>query len=252
MTDNNIDFATHRRIWENNARQNAKWAVISDPRKIGSEWNDEEFFASGEGDVARTLDTLARLGIDIKAHDAALDFGCGVGRLTRALSARFRSVVGIDVSGSMIEQARAANSDRANCEFVANSAPDLRVLHGRKFNLILSLLVIQHIPPQYSEAYIKDLLSLLASDGALVVQIPSHRTATLRNKLRSMVPERLFRLKHALLRPDLPYITMYGIREGRVRELANASGVALVEAKADGLGGDDWISVTYCFQRKMH
>ena len=42
-------------------------------------------------------------------RDRALDFGCGVGRLTRALGTRFESALGVDISAGMIEQARRLN-----------------------------------------------------------------------------------------------------------------------------------------------
>lgn len=36
----------------------------------------------------------------------ALDFGCGVGRLTQALAAHFDEVTGVDISPSMIKLAK--------------------------------------------------------------------------------------------------------------------------------------------------
>ena len=47
-----------------------------------------------------------------RARALALDFGCGAGRLSRALAAHFEHVVGVDVSASMIETARALNRRR--------------------------------------------------------------------------------------------------------------------------------------------
>ena len=41
-------------------------------------------------------------------HGTALDFGCGVGRLTHALAPHFERTYGVDVSSTMIEQAQAA------------------------------------------------------------------------------------------------------------------------------------------------
>ena len=65
----------------------------------------EEFFATGEAEfahVSRVAETLGRPG----RRGRALDFGCGVGRLTRALGERFESAIGVDISAGMVEQAR--------------------------------------------------------------------------------------------------------------------------------------------------
>lgn len=41
-----------------------------------------------------------------RERGVALDFGCGVGRLTRALAAFFDRATGVDISSSMIEEAK--------------------------------------------------------------------------------------------------------------------------------------------------
>ena len=53
---------------------------------------------------------LEDLGVTV-SRGRALDFGCGAGRLTRALAARFESVVGVDVADAMLDKARALNAD---------------------------------------------------------------------------------------------------------------------------------------------
>ena len=57
----------------------------------------------------------------------AQGFGCGVGRLTRALADHFERVVGIDVAPSMIAQARAMNREYARCNFRVNRSVRLRL-----------------------------------------------------------------------------------------------------------------------------
>ena len=44
------------------------------------------------------------------ARRSALDFGCGIGRLSQALAEHFDQVYGVDISPKMIELARAAQS----------------------------------------------------------------------------------------------------------------------------------------------
>ena len=59
-----------------------------------------EFFASGQREIEGILAGLDGQGIRSEARHRALDFGCGLGRLTRALADSFDEVVGIERSES--------------------------------------------------------------------------------------------------------------------------------------------------------
>ncbi len=47
----------------------------------------------------------------------ALDFGCGVGRLTQALARHFNIVDGVDIAPSMIELANQFNRSGGRCRY---------------------------------------------------------------------------------------------------------------------------------------
>ncbi|PYQ82516.1 MAG: SAM-dependent methyltransferase, partial [Acidobacteria bacterium] len=80
-----------RRLWDAHAQSDPLWAILSDPAKHGGKWNLHRFFQTGVGEIATLLYELARLGVAVKT-DRALDFGCGIGRLTQALAERFTRV----------------------------------------------------------------------------------------------------------------------------------------------------------------
>ena len=65
------------------------------------------------------------------SHKRALDFGCGVGRLTQPLADHFEEVRGVDVSPVMLEQARQFNRHGDRCQYVWNDAADLRMFADR-------------------------------------------------------------------------------------------------------------------------
>ncbi|HVS84192.1 MAG TPA: methyltransferase domain-containing protein [Gaiellaceae bacterium] len=135
----------------------------------------EEFFGAGEREIARVLARGRRHGLP-RTFGAALDFGCGAGRLTQALARRFERVVGVDVAPAMIEAARALDASGGRAEFVLNEDPDLRRFADASFDLVYSNLVLQHMPPELAGGYVAELVRVLAPGGLLVFQAPSEKT----------------------------------------------------------------------------
>jgi SAM-dependent methyltransferase len=168
-----VDLTAQRRDWEDLSRLDPLWAVLSDPSKRFGGWRLEEFFASGERDVVDFLETCDRHGLPA-ARTAALDFGCGVGRLTRALSTRFNHCTGVDISEPMIDLARDLNRDTAGCEFRLNDRDDLALFEDESFDFVLSHIVLQHVPgPDAILRYVGELARVLRPGGALLFQLPS-------------------------------------------------------------------------------
>jgi SAM-dependent methyltransferase len=104
----------------------------------------------------------------------ALDFGCGVGRLTQALAGKFSECDGVDIAPSMIARANELNRFGNRCRYHVNDRNDLALFGDDVFDLIYSDIVLQHIPPEFGAAYIRDFTGVLAPGGVLVFQIPSH------------------------------------------------------------------------------
>jgi 2-polyprenyl-3-methyl-5-hydroxy-6-metoxy-1,4-benzoquinol methylase len=95
---------------------------------------------------------------------SALDFGCGVGRLTQALADHFDEVWGVDIASSMIEGARRLDRSGGRCRYLVNGRP--RVVRDASFGFILSLIVLQHLEPEYIRSYLREFIRLLAPDDA--------------------------------------------------------------------------------------
>jgi 2-polyprenyl-3-methyl-5-hydroxy-6-metoxy-1,4-benzoquinol methylase len=98
----------------------------------------------------RAIDLCQRLALRrwlrVAPGTRVLDVGCGVGRWSRLLAARGASVTGIDVSPTMIAEARrraTAAPLRGRCRFLVQDLAALQA--GEKFDLVLSVTVLQHI-----------------------------------------------------------------------------------------------------------
>src|SRR5207302_1736818 len=125
--------------WDDLAVLDPLWAVLSKPAFTHG-GSVEEFFSTGAGEVSGALDVARELGRPA-AFGCALDFGCGVGRLSRALAARFERCTAVDVSRKMLDAARRFNADVPNIEFVLNSRSDLSTFENGSFDLVYSSIV---------------------------------------------------------------------------------------------------------------
>jgi SAM-dependent methyltransferase len=163
-----------RAYWDRHARKDPMWAVLSDPAKQGRRWDLQGFMRNGEREIALLWNQLAQLQL-VPDHHTALDFGCGIGRLTQALARRFDRVVGVDISPSMVAVARDIDRYPSIVDYMCNPHSDLRDLHSRSCDFIYSNIVLQHVVPQLSIEYLKEFFRLLKPGGVLVFQLPSHQ-----------------------------------------------------------------------------
>ncbi len=162
------------RFWDAHARRDPLWAVLSDVGKEDRKWDVERFFETGFNEIALLFYQLDFNGIHVN-RGSALDFGCGLGRLSQALAPHFNRVVGVDVSSKMVETAATFNRFPEKVSYVSNPAAHLHCFPEKSFDFIYSNLVLQHILPDQALAYVRELLRILAPAGVLVFQLPSHR-----------------------------------------------------------------------------
>jgi SAM-dependent methyltransferase len=116
-----------RQFWDAHAQSDPLWAILSDPARKGRRWDLERFLQSGVDEIFLILHQLRSRGINVQRRPA-LDFGCGVGRLSQALAAHFARIDGVDLSFAMIELARSLNShgERLSRQRSAGSPPHRR------------------------------------------------------------------------------------------------------------------------------
>ena len=236
-----MSLAAQRRDWDELAELDPYWAICTTPGKRFGAWDADEFFATGEREVAAVLAEAEPLGVP-GARGEALDFGCGFGRVTRALAGRFERCVGVDIAPRMVDGARALNADRPTCEFRVNPGSDLAQFGDGRFDLVYSSIVLQHVPRRdWIESYLAEFARVLRPGGAIVFTLPSHIPLVYRAQWRR-------RLYHGLRRLGVPADTVYRrlrlqpiamsfLDEGSVRAALQRGGARVLHAHTWGASG---------------
>lgn len=156
--------------WERRARRNAMHYVAD----FRPEWDDEAaFFQTGLDDTEKLL-AAAQWGDT--SGGRLLEIGCGVGRMTRHLAARFAEVDGIDISPTMIRRAKELNAAVPNARFHEGNGVDLSTFHDATFDFALSYIVFQHIPDEQAIlGYVREALRVLKPGGRFLFQARTDR-----------------------------------------------------------------------------
>jgi SAM-dependent methyltransferase len=167
-----MELTELQRHWDTFGKTTPLWSILTDPTKQEDDWDLPDFFKTGVEEIGASLDHVRALGLAL-SPGRALDFGCGIGRLTQALCAHFRESVGVDIAPSMIALARQHNQYGPRCQYTLNQTDDLAQFPDAYFDFIYTARVLQHMQPEYSTRYLREFLRLLAPGGVLVFQVPS-------------------------------------------------------------------------------
>jgi SAM-dependent methyltransferase len=161
-----------RADWNERASEDAYYYVAFGRREQG----DDEFFATAADLIKGLVADFKRL----PGRDAALEIGCGPGRLMRPLSRYFGEIHGVDVSDAMIGLARERLRDVPNAHPHHGSGSDLALFPDEKFDFVYSYAVFQHIPSRdVVFSYLREAWRVLKPGGILRCQVnglPPHAT----------------------------------------------------------------------------
>lgn len=235
-----------QRSWNHFGRTDPYWAILTAPDKKNNRWDKQEFFESGRYQIDEVMGYLATVAPDLR-RGRAMDFGCGVGRLTQALAMYFERVTGVDIAPSMVERARAHNQFPDRCEFVLNERDDLKTWQSGTFDFVYSSITLQHMPPRYIRRYLTEGVRLLAPGGILLFQLPSRFVAAGIHLAR--IRHLMYRLQRALFPTRGAVIDMYGIPPEKVVRVLEHAGGQVLSVVPDGSAGAHWEGFRYCVRK---
>ncbi len=212
--------------WNQFGKDDPLWAVLTDPRCQYNNWDVDEFFATGTEFLER-IDRSLKIIIPDLDRGHALDFGCGVGRLTQALANHFDTVVGVDIAASMVAKANTYNRHGDRCTYHVNLKADLSLFATNSFNFVMTFMVFQHMPPELVLGYIKEFVRILKPGGVAFFQVP---IAEAESKTQALVAK-----------GETPSMAMFPTPLEDIREaVKEASGEEVLAEEGDGAPG--WVS----------
>ncbi len=217
-------LGAYRQFWD-------RAAVVDSIHAISDQDDAESFEVSGH----REMDELAPL--LPPGGGAALEIGCGTGRVMQHLAPRCRALHGIDISAEMVEQGRRRLAHLRNVSFHVGNGYDLAPFGDESFDLVYSLFAFQHMPKTTAYNYFTESRRVLRPNGVLRFQVP--------NILR----DDHFNAFHHFTQPyfvEHPYPMNYYTPSEVVLMLARAGfrvedlsdGMAVVARKADDVTAD--------------
>jgi len=229
--------------WNQLGKEDPYWSVLSSDHFRGErfEANEELFWSTGQGEVQRLLRWLSRNRLATPRHGVCLEFGCGTGRITDWLSKEFDSVLGCDISAAhlALAQRRFANNNVKHVRFLCvDQLGELDSLP--EFDLLFSVLVLQHNPPPVMAYILDKLLRRLRSGGIAYFQLPTYGRG-----YSFIVNDYVQRATQAEKEME-----MHVLPQSYVFEIARRNGCEPVEVNPDNMAASlDYISTTFLLRK---
>ena len=164
------DFNQLQETWRNFGNVSPHWSVLTQehykPHHIQN--SESRFYDTGKHDFNFFQSILNKHDRTFK-DKVILDFGCGVGRLTKPCSEVSDKVYGMDSSEPHLQIAR--NTAPTANFFLVNGYKTLPKL-PKNPNIIFSWMVLQHVRPKLIEVYVAHLLKILSHGGIALLHVP--------------------------------------------------------------------------------
>jgi len=236
-----LEYERLQSNWNTFGKNDPMWAILTDPAKKDNKWQPGEFFETGINDIERVISYTKQLNLNLN-YNKAIDFGCGIGRLTQALAMKFNEAIGVDIAPSMINTANYHNRFKQRCKYVLNNKYDLSFIPSSDIDFIYTIITLQHMKPKFSKGFIQEFMRILKRGGVLIFQIPSRR------KNQSFVNEPKMDDVQSFDASN-PVMEMHGVFKDEVIKLLTDHGGKIIHIEDDKSLGEDWESFKYCVQK---
>jgi SAM-dependent methyltransferase len=198
--------------WEHYGNEDPYYGVITDEKFRNKNLTAElldEFLDSGNDYLEKIWVDIEKINGKTFTPQRSLDFGCGVGRITIPLASRSEEAVGVDISDTMLKEARKNSETKrlTNIEFFKSDTKLSRIKGD--FDFIHTYIVIQHIPPKLGYLYFEEMLKRLRNGGIGVIHLTYKIEGSFLSKVYRDFPF-VYKLRCVVKSGDKFLIPMYG------------------------------------------
>jgi ubiquinone/menaquinone biosynthesis C-methylase UbiE len=231
--------------WKHFGETNPYFGVLTEDEFDSPKMDQQafnKFFQSGETHVKHVLSVFEKLSTQRRSYNSILDFGCGTGRLVIPFSKFAGHVTGIDVSPGMLKEAATNLKDFGinNVELIESNS--LEIVKDRRFDLVHTYIVLQHIPVHIGYKLIQSLLSLIAANGVGMIHLTySNERSDWKNKVDAFKfrhrwfaqLKNIIKFKH----PNTPYMQMNNYNLTIVYRMIEKAGFSNFHVEMTNHGG---------------
>ncbi|MCC6918603.1 MAG: methyltransferase domain-containing protein [Alphaproteobacteria bacterium] len=226
-------------VWQKLGETEPHWSVLSADRFRQANLGESraQFDQSGAGETDMIAGVLRRQGIDLAQFAHAVEYGAGVGRMTRHLAPRVKRLTALDISASHLALAEAwleANG--------VGNATCLRVADAETFGMTepfdfwFSRIVLQHNPPPVMAQILRRAFAMLKPGGMALFQLPTYAKGY------------AFHAEDYLAEaPGGAAIEMHCLPQSAVFALAAAAGCVALEVREDNATGHPSVFISNLF-----
>jgi SAM-dependent methyltransferase len=216
-----------RASWSHLGEVTPHFSVLTEQRFLPDNLSQtlDDFWDSGRVEAELVVRLFQRHGLELSGK-TCVEYGCGVGRVTTALSRSFARIEAYDISATHLAHAhkRARELGAGNIRFhecPAGSLPELE-----RCDAFYSRVVFQHNPPPVIAGLIRIALEALRPGGIAVFQVPSY------------ISGYHFSLRDWLEAQRLPDIQMHCLPQRKVFALIAELRCDLLEVREDDATGE--------------
>jgi ubiquinone/menaquinone biosynthesis C-methylase UbiE len=203
------------KTWKFYGRKAPYFGVFGQEEYLNDNLDEEKlgyFFSSGEKEVSEIFNFIHQKIYKEFQPASILDFGCGPGRMVIPFAKYAGEVIGMDISPDALEEAEKNCKEKniLNVRFLL-SDDELSKISDKKFDLVHSYIVLQHMDVKRGEKLLEKLICKINEKGIGVIHVTYHDNYPGRrivNFFRSRIPlvAGIFRLlRKDMVKRKLPH-----------------------------------------------
>ena len=227
-------------VWRKLGETDAHWSVITRDdfrREVFSEKAEAAFYETGGHEYISLARIFERAGESLESVETVFELGCGAGRVTEALASNKKRVLAADISAPHLALAaeRMEKQGITNVELKQiKSLVDFDM--SEKFDLIYTVIVLQHNPPPVAFNILRQLLNSVNYGGYIFFQIPTYIFD--------------YEFRYETYVPQDSSMEMHCVPMTSILRLLSEKGYTLIEVfEDDRHGSDDIVSHMFLAQR---